>query len=33
MNSFEKNPTKGGIPAIESKDNNNNLVVTWVPLK
>ena len=33
MNSFEKNPTNGGIPAIESSDTINNFVETCVPLK
>ena len=32
MNSFEKNPTKGGIPAIESKDMIRSFVVTCVLL-
>ena len=33
MNNFEKNPTNGGIPAIESKDTINSFVETCVPLK
>jgi hypothetical protein len=33
MNNFEKNPTNGGIPAIESNDTINSFVETWVPLK
>ena len=33
INNFEKNPTNGGIPAIESKDIINSFVETCVPLK
>ena len=33
MNSLEKNPTNGGIPAIESSDTINSFVETCVPLK
>ena len=33
IKSFEKKPTKGGIPAIESKEIIKSLVDTCVPLK
>ena len=32
MNNFEKNPTKGGIPAIDSRDIIKSFVVTCVLL-
>ena len=30
---MEKKPTKGGIPAMESREIIKSLVETWVPLK
>ena len=33
INNFEKNPTNGGIPAIDNKDTINSFVETCVPLK
>ena len=33
INSFEKNPTNGGMPAIDNRDTINNFVETCVPLK
>jgi hypothetical protein len=33
MKSFEKKPTNGGIPAIESREITKSLVDTCVPLK